>query len=331
MLRIGTIGTGMIVSEFINACRENKEVEFTCLYSRSLDKAKIFSLKNNLQVRMVDNFEEMLDYIDIIYIASPNGLHYQQAKYFLQQQKHVLLEKPATFLQNEIIDLKNIALMNNVILMEAFKPIHLPEFQILKKTVDEIKPFLANFNWSKYSSRMKDVLNDEYPSIFDEILGRGSLYDALIYPVELAGALFGPIKEVKAMSHKLKNGVDINNIVLLRHQNNIFTSIVCSKATNGKNDSEILSYDYTITFNNLTSLNNLALHSREQDDYQYLTTSSSSTNKMVYELNAFLSLINTNNFKEMERLLDLTINAIAALEAIDRNQNQQGEFINEIK
>ncbi|GAA6238559.1 MAG: hypothetical protein SPLM_06760 [Spiroplasma phoeniceum] len=51
MLKIGTIGTGNIVSEFI----------------------------------------------DIIYIASPNGLHYQQAKYFLQQQNHVLVEKPATF------------------------------------------------------------------------------------------------------------------------------------------------------------------------------------------------------------------------------------------
>ncbi|WFG96013.1 hypothetical protein M1771_07870 [Spiroplasma citri] len=67
---------------------------------------------------------------------------------------------------------------------------------------------------------MKEVLLDQYNSFFDETLGKGSLYDMLIYPVELAVALFGPVKDVKAMSHKLKNGVDINNVVLLQHSNN---------------------------------------------------------------------------------------------------------------
>ncbi|WP_233485672.1 Gfo/Idh/MocA family oxidoreductase [Spiroplasma sp. ChiS] len=82
MLKIRTIGTGNIVSEFIDACCDVQGVKITSLYSRSLEKAKFFASKNNLLVHIVDNFEDMLDYIDIIYIASPNGLHYQQAKYF---------------------------------------------------------------------------------------------------------------------------------------------------------------------------------------------------------------------------------------------------------
>ncbi|WP_237243731.1 Gfo/Idh/MocA family protein [Spiroplasma eriocheiris] len=89
MLRFGIIGTGNIATEFIDAARQIKDIELSCLYSRSMEKAKIFSLKNSLQVRMTTTFEDMLDHIDAIYIASPNGLHYQQAKYFLQQQKHV--------------------------------------------------------------------------------------------------------------------------------------------------------------------------------------------------------------------------------------------------
>ncbi|WFG96014.1 Gfo/Idh/MocA family oxidoreductase [Spiroplasma citri] len=124
MLKIRTIGTGNIVSEFIDACRDVQGVKITSLYSRSLEKAKFFASKNNLLVHIVDNFEDILDYIDIIYIASPNGLHYQQAKYFLQQQKHVLVEKPATFFAHELIELKQIAEINNLFLMEAFKPLH---------------------------------------------------------------------------------------------------------------------------------------------------------------------------------------------------------------
>ncbi|WP_342256842.1 Gfo/Idh/MocA family protein [Spiroplasma endosymbiont of Poecilobothrus nobilitatus] len=87
-----------------------------------MEKAKFFASKNNLLVHIVDNFEDMLDYIDIIYIASPNGLHYQQAKYFLQQQKHVLVEKPATFFAHELIELKQIAEINNFFWWKLLNP-----------------------------------------------------------------------------------------------------------------------------------------------------------------------------------------------------------------
>ncbi|AOX44148.1 oxidoreductase [Spiroplasma sp. NBRC 100390] len=331
MLKIGTIGTGNIVSEFIEACREVSGVEVSCLYSRSLEKAKIFALKNNLSVRIVDNFEDMLDHIDIIYIASPNGLHYQQAKYFLQQQKHVLIEKPATFLAQELIELREVAIINNVFLMEAFKPLHLPAYQVLQENVNRIHPFLATFHCNQYSSRMKEVLLDDYNSVFDETLGKGSLYDMLIYPVELAVALFGPVKDVKAMSHKLKNGVDINNVVLLRHHNNILTNIVCSKAAVGISDSEILSYDATINFTNLTKLETIMIYNRLTNKTMMLPLAAEHQNKMYYELQHFVNIINTGNYPEMQRLLDYSIAAIRILEAVQVNEEQQGELLNEIK
>ncbi|AHF61304.1 hypothetical protein P344_05445 [Spiroplasma mirum ATCC 29335] len=320
MLRFGIIGTGNIATEFIDAARQIKDIELSCLYSRSMEKAKIFSLKNNLQVRMTTTFEDMLDHIDAIYIASPNGLHYQQAKYFLQQQKHVFLEKPLAFSAHEARDLEQVALVNNVILMEAFKPIHLPEYEVLSENVNKIKPFIASFHWNKYSSRMKEVLIDEYHSVFDENLGKGSLYDALIYPMELAIALFGKVKEVKAMSHKLKNNVDINNVVVMRHENDIITNIVCSKAATGISKSEILSYDYTITFDHLTMLSNLAIYDRFQDQTTQLFTEEGNKNKIVYELKKFINIIKVNNINEMRRLLDLTIEAIRVLELVNINE-----------
>ncbi|WP_348736169.1 Gfo/Idh/MocA family protein [Spiroplasma endosymbiont of Ammophila pubescens] len=215
--------------------------------------------------------------------------------------------------------------------MEAFKPLHLPAYQILQTNVNKIKPFLDCFHCNQYSSRMKEVLLDQYNSVFDETLGKGSLYDMLIYPVELAVALFGPVKDVKAMSHKLKNGVDINNTVLLQHSNNILTSIVCSKASTGISPSEILSYDTTINVTNLTKLETITKYNRLTNQTTVLPLGSEHNNKMYYELQYFINIINSENYSEMKRLLDYSISAIRVLEAVQINEEQQGELLNEIK
>ncbi|WP_374696685.1 hypothetical protein [Spiroplasma endosymbiont of Polydrusus formosus] len=68
MLKVGIIGTDNIVSEFITACCDIQGVQISSFYSHSLEKAKFVALKNNLTVNIVDNFEDMLDFILILFI-----------------------------------------------------------------------------------------------------------------------------------------------------------------------------------------------------------------------------------------------------------------------
>lgn len=147
----------------------------------------------------------------------------------------------------------------------------------------------------------------------------------------MAVALFGPVKDVKAMSHKLKNGVDINNVVLLRHHNNILTNIVCSKAAAGISASEILSYDATLNFTNLTILETISIYNRLTNKTTTVPLATENHNKMYYELQHFVNIINTGNYPEMQRLLDYSIAAIRILEVVQVNEEQQGELLNEIK
>lgn len=93
-----------------------------------------FLKKLNINVVLVvNNFNKIIDAeVNFVYIASSNGLHYEQAKFFLKNKVDLLLEKSARFLSTEIIELKNIANQNNVIQMEAIKNIHLEEFEIFK-------------------------------------------------------------------------------------------------------------------------------------------------------------------------------------------------------
>ena len=44
-----------------------------------------------------DNYDEFLEKIDAIYIASTHETHYEYAKKALKKGKHVLCEKPLAF------------------------------------------------------------------------------------------------------------------------------------------------------------------------------------------------------------------------------------------
>ncbi|AOG60556.1 hypothetical protein SHELI_v1c06050 [Spiroplasma helicoides] len=325
MIKVGTIGTSEIVTKFINATKESEELKVTCCYSRNKERAKEFIKSNDLLAKPVDSFEVLIDEVDAIYIASPNGLHYQQAKYFLSQQKHVLLEKPLTLDYKEACELAEIAEINDVILMEAYRTVHLPHFATLLNACTTIQPFLANFSMTQYSSRMEKVKQGIYDSVFDSKLGKGSTYDMLVYPVELAISLFGPVKEVKSMGLKLPNGSGLNDVVILKHASDVIVSITCSKAAKGKNYNEILSDQATIQFKDCTNLRKMSLQKILEKNASELFNENDDVNPFVYEIKSFSKMINENNFSLRNYLLDISCETIRVLNLVEYNQGKIGE------
>ena len=74
-MRIGTIGSGAIVNDFIKAAQIVEGVEFAAAYSRDIKKAENLVETYNMETAF-DNYEKMLESdIDTVYIASPNSLH----------------------------------------------------------------------------------------------------------------------------------------------------------------------------------------------------------------------------------------------------------------
>ncbi|WP_338969156.1 Gfo/Idh/MocA family oxidoreductase [Spiroplasma endosymbiont of Labia minor] len=328
MIKLGTIGTSWITEEFIRSAKLNQDIKITAVYSRDKQKAIDLIKKTELSsARSFSDFSEMLSQIDAIYIASPNGLHYSQAKFFLSQQKHVFLEKSMTFKLEEIIELRKIAEFNDVILMEAYKVIHLPQYKFLSNMVNHSLPFLANFQMNQYSSKMPLVKQGIYPPVFDPNLGKGSTYDILVYPVELAIALFGKVIEVKSLAQKLPNGVDLTNIVLLKHENGILTNISCSKAAYGRYFSEIYSDKQTLSFKNCTQLNEIELYELEKDDVKTLfKCKKDEQDAFAYETQMFIDLILNQNTKMKNFLLDISQETIRVLNLIEINQEKIGEY-----
>ncbi|AGR42098.1 Gfo/Idh/MocA family protein [Spiroplasma diminutum] len=326
MIKFGTIGTSKITDKFIKSAIKNPNCKIVCCYSRDKSRAQELIRNNKLYAKAADNFDLMLDEIDAIYIASPNGLHYEQAKYFLTQQKHVLLEKPLTLTFNQSLELFEIAKRNNVFLMEAYKTFHCPQFSHLFEFVKNYQPFIANLNLNRYSSRMEKVKMGQLDSVFDAQLGKGSTYDMLIYPVELSIALFGPVIEVKAMGQKLSNGSGMNDCVILKHESDVLTNIVCSKASRGIIESEMLSDIATLTFKNVIELEEISLYKTNSQEVQLVHKTNTDKDLFEYEISVFLKMIYENDFNLRDYLLDISCETVRVLNLVESNQEKLGEI-----
>ena len=95
MINFGTVGTGWITSSFIEAAQLSGEFQLAGVYSRSEENAAMLADTYNASETFSD-LEEMAksDQIDVVYIASPNSVHFEQAILFLKNKKHVICEKP---------------------------------------------------------------------------------------------------------------------------------------------------------------------------------------------------------------------------------------------
>jgi dTDP-3,4-didehydro-2,6-dideoxy-alpha-D-glucose 3-reductase len=94
--------------------------------------------------------EEMLNYpeLDIVFIATPIGLHFSMAEQALKAGKHVWCEKPLTCDYGETQTLIALAKKSRKILTESFMYLHHPQFKRVKKFVDEsrvIKSIICRF------------------------------------------------------------------------------------------------------------------------------------------------------------------------------------------
>lgn len=78
-----------------------------------------------------NNYQELIEASDAIYLISHPQKHYEQVKEALLKHKHVLCESPIAMSEKEMNELYEIAEQNNCILMEAIKTAYSTAYQRL--------------------------------------------------------------------------------------------------------------------------------------------------------------------------------------------------------
>ena len=109
MINIGIIGSGFIVPIFLETTKLVKGFRYVGIASPVEEQLKTLKEKYGISYYSLNNDDVLSDpKIDVIYVAVPNGLHYEIAKKALLNNKHVIVEKPfmSSYRQaKELIDL----------------------------------------------------------------------------------------------------------------------------------------------------------------------------------------------------------------------------------
>ena len=130
IVRIGIVGTGRIAPRFVSESKYVSGLIIECAYNPVEDSARRFEKREKIKC-YTESYNDFLECVDAVYIASPNETHYNYAKLAIDAGKHVLSEKPLSFTKRESEELYSEAKEKNVVLMEAVKAAYCPGFQQL--------------------------------------------------------------------------------------------------------------------------------------------------------------------------------------------------------
>ena len=169
-----------ITHQFVQAALSTKKYELTAVYSRHLEKAQEFGSHYEGDIEFATDLKTFfnLAHLHTIYIASPNALHFEQAKAAIIAGKNVIVEKPAFSTPDEMAEIIELANKNRVYFFEAARNIHEQSFQKIAELLPLKNQILgANFSYMKYSSRYDQVLDGEEPNIFSTHFSGGALMD----------------------------------------------------------------------------------------------------------------------------------------------------------
>jgi predicted dehydrogenase len=138
-VRLGVIGAGWFVSRrHMPDIKNNKNIALTSLCRRDAEaRARMEAAFGLPPDSGFDDWRKMLEQVplDAVLIATPNDLHYEQAKAALERGLHVLLEKPMTIKTEHARELVELAKARDLRLAVALNPPHWAHCHRAKRSV----------------------------------------------------------------------------------------------------------------------------------------------------------------------------------------------------
>ncbi len=214
ILQLGIIGTGRIAPRFLAEAKYVSGINARAVYNPHEISARKFGEKYELEYFFGD-FEEFLQHVDVVYIASPHQTHYEYARRCLERGRHVLCEKPLTFTVKEAEELYVLAEAKKTILMEGIKTAYCPGFMQMMNiakngTIGEIKDVEACFSRIT-NPRLREMVDEEYGGAFLEF---GSY--TLLPIFKLLGCHY---ESVEFTGISARNGIDLYSKIHFRFKN----------------------------------------------------------------------------------------------------------------
>ena len=182
MKNVGILGLGNIAKRVAKGVLCSKKACLYAVASRKIDNAKAFADKYGSQT-YYGSYEEMLEdaNVDLIYICTPNTLHYEQIKLCLSYGKHIICEKPMVKNEGQVRELFSLARKQGCFLMEAEKTMFTPLNKKIKEMIADGEIGKLHTIRAQYCSDGLDGLAQDH-WVLGEDFG-GCTYDIGVYPI----------------------------------------------------------------------------------------------------------------------------------------------------
>lgn len=233
----GILGCGRIARKFAADLQYVDGARLVAVGSRSREAADHFA-KEFPVGHAHDSYEALVSdpAVDIIYVASPHGLHHEHVMLCLGHKKAVLCEKAFALNAKQASQMIGEAQKQKVFLMEALWTKFLPHYnlslQMIKEgRLGEIQSVLVNFGFIPQAPVPK--------RLYDSALGGGSLLDIGIYNVFMALSVLGAPDSIEASMTPAATGVDEQCAVLFKYRNGAMALLFSSFSSNLATEADI--------------------------------------------------------------------------------------------
>ena len=259
MFNIGIIGCGNMSAKMIESIRELEDIRVVAVASREKTRANKFVREYCPEAKALGSYEQMTRQkdIDLVYIATPNTFHYENAIMCVKNRLNVLVEKPFGMSRGEADSVFSEAKNRGVFVCEAmwtsFMPLH-------KKILEWVNT--GRIGQVRYIQSNLGYNVEDRPRITDPALGGGAYLDLGVYPTNLAVSILGEVVEpVSVFAHRYSTGVekDLSYVLEVPNDGAMAVSFV-TVASNTDKDGAVIGDKGYIKIRNINNYERIELY-----------------------------------------------------------------------
>lgn len=259
MFNIGIIGCGAMAAKMIESIKVLEDVQVVAVASREKSRATKFVKKYCPDAKSLGSYDQMTRQkdIDLVYIATPNTFHYENAIMCIKSYMNVLVEKPFAMSREETDSIFTEAKNRGVFVCEAMWTSFMPLHKKMLSWINSGKIGAVRYVQSNLGYNVEDR-----PRITDPSLGGGAYLDLGVYPTNLAVSILGEnLEPVSAFAHKYSTGVekDLSYVLEVPHDGAMAVSFVTVASVTDR-DGSVIGEDGYIKITNINDYEKIELY-----------------------------------------------------------------------
>jgi predicted dehydrogenase len=220
-LRWGVVSTGRMAGRVTEDIDRLEDAVLQAVSSRSEANALDFAARFGFAASYFDTgptrgYEQLFadPAVDVVYVATPHGQHYEIARRALEAGKHVLCEKSLAINAREAAELIELARGRRLFLMEAIWSRFLPAINRAWQIIASGE--LGTIHWVQADLGFPAPY-DISSRLWNPAAGGGALLDLTVYPLTWALGSLGYPQTVTAIGHVNEDGIDDQNALTLTY------------------------------------------------------------------------------------------------------------------